>query len=458
MKRKNNRTKRSGAALVLAVIMVIILFLTGIGLIQLGRNARLQAVKDVLKISARSAADAGIEHAVRYMIDVWNGETDKDAWVYSTWYDATVWTDPAVPATAIGYPLPAPINLGGTFGDAEFQYNIYKGTRSDGYQIISTGTAAGATRIVHAAVVLRSVFFGIGAKKDIYIYPGMDLGTVPDGETFTIQTNNEPDDEKKPAIILKPGTYVPGDVIVGPGDDIDEEIDSAPNVTITGEAKAAEDDIPFPPVYPPNPSLPVGSWTVPDEVNEPNVAYISGDVELNGLTLGSGIDTLYIEGNPAVNGGEVNVFVDGFTYLPSGTQLIVAKDSSLVLYLGGNMDIKPGSMITYANISEVTNPTDEFIIEAASSISIKGTVAIDGTPLCTDIQFFPNGDFYGTIYAPDADPLYIAPGGDFYGAIVGAGNITLKPGGTFMFIPSLVDTNDVEVLYMGIKNGSWWEE
>jgi len=432
--------------LVIAVVIVVVLALIGLGLTRLGLNARLQAVKDVLQISARSAADAGIEHAVRWMIDSWNAATDKPTWVYTTWYDATEWTDPAIPATDIGYSLPAPVDMGDTFGDATFTYNIYKGTRPNGYQVVSTGTAAGVTRTVHAAVVLRSVFFGVGAKEEIYISPGEDFSTVPADETVKIWTN-DPGDEKNPAVILKPGTYIPGDVIIGPGGDPDIGIDYAPNVTITGDAKPAEDEIPFPPVYPPDPPLPADSWTIPDEVNEPNAAYISGDIELNGLTLTGVINTLNIE-------GDVEIFVNGDTYLGTNTKLIVTDGSSLILKLGGNLMVMPGSYIIYGATPHVT---DDEIIEAAKAISIKGTVALDGTPLCTAIDFKPDGDFYGTIYAPDAS-LYIASGGDFYGAIVGGLDITLKPVGSFVYIPSLVDINDVEVLFMGIKHGSWWEE
>jgi hypothetical protein len=123
------------------------------------------------------------------------------------------------------------------------------------------------------------------------------------------------------------------------------------------------------------------------------------------------------------------------------------------------MEAKSGSMITYEGLPANPDPVayKNLIIEAASSISIKGTVASNGTPLCTNINLFPNGDFYGAVYAPDAS-LTLKPGDNFYGAIVGGNNINLQPGGTFMFIPSLVDFSDVESLYMGIKHGSWWEE
>jgi hypothetical protein len=203
--------------------------------------------------------------------------------------------------------------------------------------------------------------------------------------------------------------------------------------------------------------LPLGTPTI--DPCDSSITYIYGDMRLDELQFGSGVltgvDTVYIQGNPAVNSGEVNIFVDGLTYLSPGSQIIVTKDSSMTLYLGGNMDVKPGADIIYGDTPHVT---DAEIIEAASSISIKGTVAPDGTPLCTEIQFFPHSDFYGSIYAPDADPLYIAPSGDFYGAVVGSDDITIKPGGVFMFIPSLINIGDQETLYVGLKQGSWWEE
>ena len=79
---KNKKTimklDRRGSVLVLAVIIVLILATLGIGLIRLGQNARLQAVKATLKVSARSAADAGMEHAVERLSSVWDGLTFKN--------------------------------------------------------------------------------------------------------------------------------------------------------------------------------------------------------------------------------------------------------------------------------------------------------------------------------------------------------------------------------------------
>lgn len=441
MRAKKNKIKNAGSGVILplAVIIVLVLSMIGVGLIQLGQNARIQVVNNIAVLSARQAADAGMEHAINYIISEWNTATDKDAWLAD-------WNDPD--GLLVGHTLAAPITLSDTFGNAEFDYTINKGTRERGFQITSTGTAAGASRIVYASVVLKSSLFGIGAKEDIYIWPNWIIGTVPDDGDFAIQTNSI----ESAAITLKPNLVIPGDVVVGPGGDINVSIDYRPNkVDIDGETRASEDYIDFPPVYVPE-YLSNLEFTEPNiDAEDPTKAYIYNNIKLDNLEFGTGVlqntETLYIQ-------GDVEIFVDGETYLNPDSNITVLEGSSMILYLGGNMLVMPGSSINYG----LTPPeSDEEIIIAAESISIIGTVAADGTANCTYIEFRPHNDFYGVIYAPDAF-LKVAPDGDIYGAIVGGMEIELLPGGTFMYIPSLIDLPNVEVLYMGVKHGSWYEE
>ena len=131
--------------------------------------------------------------------------------------------------------------------------------------------------------------------------------------------------------------------------------------------------------------------------------------------------------------------------------MIVTEGSSLILYLGGDILVMPGSKILYSDTLPVT---DAEIIEAASSICIRGAVASDGTPLCFDVDFRPDLNFYGTMYAPDAS-LVLEPGGNFCGSIA-AKDIILKPQGIFTYIPSLA--NNIVPLSMCVKKGSWWEQ
>jgi hypothetical protein len=398
----------------------------------------------VLQISARSAADTGLEHAVRHMVTIWNASTDKDAfeleWAGSD-ADAAKFSFPADPADMVQLD-------NHNYGKARFRYEIYKGNRPQGYKIISTGTAGGVTRRVHAAMMLKSSLIGIGAKKDIYVAPNMDLGTVPDGETFIIQTNSIEDN----TITLKPNIFVPGDVVIGPGGDTVTGIDTVKSVFITGEARAAEDYIDFPPVYPPS-NLALGSPTI--DLVDDSIARIPTSMILDELDFGfgefTGVKTLYI----GDNGGEVKIFVDGFTRLNSGAKIIVKEGTSLKLYLGGNMQAMPNCSIYYGDGTPVGTAEIE---EAATRISIYGTVnPVTGEPYCTNIEFKPNGSFYGSIYAPEAS-LQLEPLNNFYGAIIGGNDVDLKPGGTYLYVASLFDFPDIEVMYMGVKHGSWWEE
>lgn len=441
-KRKEIRNSRRGMTLVLAVVIVLVLTLIGTGLLQLGRNARLQAVRDVLQISARSAADAGIEHAVRYMISGWSDTADKLAWVAS-WDDPTVWTDPATPATGLGYPF-GPVSLDGTYGDASFTYDIYKGEKTTGYQIISTGIAGGRARIVHAAVVLRSAFFGIGAKDNITIDNNAGLGTIPEDGDFLLMTlsTGKPPSE---GIMLRNGVIVPGNITVGYGGDPEEGIVEKKDVIIEGEADAADDVITFDSVT--APSLPPGTWE--EDLSDPNIVTISSDGEFANLLLGATGDThttLYIV-------GDVTIYVSGQVILGASAELIVTLGSSLTLYLGDSLEAKNGSSITHEIIPDpLILPDHESEVEiAALSISIKGTET------CDSIILKNSGDFYGSIYAPDAY-VEIRNSGDFYGALIGGGQLKLYNSGNFIFVTALYELGDVEVLYMGIKKGSWWEE
>lgn len=122
------------------------------------------------------------------------------------------------------------------------------------------------------------------------------------------------------------------------------------------------------------------------------------------------------------------------------------------------LDVGQNAVISYGNapLPELM-PAPPFdcdlkrrITEAAIAISIKGT------PACKKVIFKNSGGFYGTIYAPDSE-IIIDNSGTFYGAIVGGNTFDIKSS-TFMYIPGLFCFQDDEVLYMGIKHGSWWEE
>ena len=63
-KKQQRRTNRSGFALSLVAVMVLILSLVGFGILRLGLESRMMATRTTAEISARAAADAGLTKAV----------------------------------------------------------------------------------------------------------------------------------------------------------------------------------------------------------------------------------------------------------------------------------------------------------------------------------------------------------------------------------------------------------
>lgn len=63
----NLNTKKYGMALPLVMCTIVILLILGVGLLSLGFQARLQAIRTTCEIAARCAADAGLTKALYEM-------------------------------------------------------------------------------------------------------------------------------------------------------------------------------------------------------------------------------------------------------------------------------------------------------------------------------------------------------------------------------------------------------
>jgi len=456
--KKKKKKNDSGIALPLAVMMVIILALIGVGLIQLGRNARMQAVRDVLHVSARGAADAGMERAVRSMVNWWVNSSERS-------YDEI---NGHLGDGGISY---GPIELTETYGDASFSYTISLPANNVGIgDITSTGTTGNATKVIHAKLGLFSQWESIGVKDSIDIGVGGGLYTLPLNGDFTIQTNST-DSPPDGGIVLRNGLNVPGDIYIGPGGDTDEVVVEKHNVVITGSTDDAPEYMDFPSFFPPSDL----DELIFEDPNATGVWIISEDgyipVALNVALSGDDPVTIRIEGN---NGFEVdlsgnlilddngdplvvplNVFIDGDTILASGSTLFITEGSAVNIYLGGSLEAKVGSIITYEGLPEGVDidPVlhEDLIVEAARSLTIFGTDD------CDSIILKNSTDFFGKINAPEAY-LEIRNSGDFYGAIMGSADLKMFNSGDFYFVSQLYEYLQVETLFMGILPGSWWEE
>ena len=132
--------------------------------------------------------------------------------------------------------------------------------------------------------------------------------------------------------------------------------------------------------------------------------------------------------------GKVEIYVTGDIILGNNDEIRILPGSSLTIYLGGNLTIDNGGAIN--------NETKD-----AKALKIYGL------DTCTSIDFKNSADFYGAIYAPNADIL-LRNGAQVYGAMVGK-SFTQDVSGNFHYDMSLREVDPSEIgVHMVIKRWS----
>ncbi len=385
MRHKTNKKKHSGSALVLAVTMVIILALMGIGLVRLGLNARMQGVKDVLQISARAAADSGMIDAERRLVNWWKYVADKSSGI-------------AVSAYLAANAAPKTDQLTDTYGNAGYSYTVTSPSGIGVADLTSTGIAGNVTRIVHAKLDFFSNWEAMGVKDTIDIGVGGGLYTIPADKELIIHSNtNDPR-----GIVFRQGIHVPGNVYIGTEGDPDEVIDAKNNVTSPPDADwdSAPENMEFPSQNPPSYILGTTITAVPDDT-DPNVYILDGlegvwngvlDIKAktqpdrwvlkimgnNGQMTDDETGELVFDSQGQVVYEPLNILITGDTTIGGGAEggtLLIGTDSAVNIYLGGSLDAKKGSFITYEGMPENPDPVGDqaLIIQAARSLTLYGT-------------------------------------------------------------------------------------
>ncbi len=399
---KKMKTNKKGSVLPFAVMLVIILFILGLGLTRLGLNARMAAARTTAEVSARAAADGGLAEALRLM----NKSLSEKPW------DGTV-IPPAMDIVLPGC-------------NARYSYNV---TDEGGYyQIASEGESGIAQKIVYGRLMVESLLFGIGVKEVIDAKVGVTF-SVPPGSDFVIRTNSIEDN----SIIFKSGVVVPGDVICGPGGDPDEVINIKSTTTILGDSYAAQNEIEFPPVVIPGDlkSAPLTYYTY--SPGSPIVG--SGDPN-NPMSIKLDLIDIPNGGIQQIQ-GHCKIYVVGTTTLRQSAELIIKESASVELYLGGNMEAKNSNGIDNLNYG------------------VPEAMRIYGLDTCQSIDLKAKGDvFFGYVYAPEAD-LNVYAKNEIAGAFIGK-SLTLKNSTNFTYIPpeesgDLSDPTSYFVL-------RWWEK
>lgn len=395
------KLKKSGSALLLALFAIVVLSLMGTGLLRLGLQSRIVAVRTTDEIEARCAADAGLTKALYEM---------------NQKLEVKPWSDSVLPEAA---------DLALPNCDATFGYTV-TGSVGGGYGIECTGRFNWAQRVVRCTLPLRGPFdAAIFAKDKISLKEGtlVDWYNYDDDDrNLQVGTNSTGSD----SIDLKSGVTVNGDVVVGVNGDTDDVIKMHSGATVTGDIRTLTEEVPLSPVTVP---AWLGSMSSGGEIKDSTTLTTSG--KYSKIDLGNN-ETLTID-------GPVKIYVAGKVDLGNSAEIQIVDtnpNASLTLYLGGDFEGKNGS--------NVNNKTQ-----------VPGKLRMYGLDNCDEMSFKNSSEFYGVIYAPDSDVIFYNSA-EAYGAVV-ADEFEQKNSATFHYDASLRDVtvNDDFVRFV-VKN--WKDE
>jgi len=399
------QSKQKGSILALILIALVVLLITGVGLLGLGLRGRILAIRNASNIVARCAADAGLTKAIF--------EMNKKL-------EVKPWSDNALPKIT-DESLP---NC-----DAVFSYAVTADSNSSGsYTIESTGNSNQAKRKVNGTLRLKGLFeYALFTKEGMELKNGTEIDWYnydTDDENLKIGTNST----EKAAMSMKAGVIINGDVAVGVGGDTDVVINSKSEAKITGEAYALSEPQELPVI-----TVPEWLQLLPSQGAITSNITINNSGKYDSINL-SNSDIMAID-------GAVSLYVIGDVILNNSAQLQIVDvntnpDASLILYLGGNLITKNGGTINNMSLDPKK-------------------LQIYGLDNCTKINFMTSSDYYGVIYAPNAD-VQLHNSVEFFGAVV-ANSFIQDVFADFHYDASLRDANiNDEGVRFVVKR--WYEE
>jgi hypothetical protein len=278
------KSKYHGLALPLVVCVVLILAILGTGLLTMGYQIRLQAIKNTTVIAARTAADAGLTKALYDM---------------NAQLAAGTLNDNALPS-ASNVTLP-----GSTL---TYSYTVTKS--GSVYTITATGSSATATKTVYATLSMSGFPYGIIVAKKLY----MKNNNTITGSCGTLSAASEAFDVAK--------STVTGDAFVGVGGNKNDI-----TCTVNGQKYALTSPITF------------GSVSVPSaaQTATPNTNWNTP----SNYTLGTPGTTTYVRYTGVTINGTLNISGNVVMYVngnlsDAGSGINVNANSSLKLYISGN--------------------------------------------------------------------------------------------------------------------------
>jgi hypothetical protein len=271
-----------------------------------------------------------------------------------------------------------------------------------------------AIKKVYAALRVKGLFdLGILVKETVTLHSGVLVdgynSSDPSQADVLVQVatvSNNPGD-----IAVMPGATVDGEILIGVDSDFPEVDPPALAVTDTD-------------IYTKGKTITIG----PADSGQYNNINLLQQGDVNTGTVKPGI----LE----IAGGDVVLYVTGDIWLGNSCEITIKPDSSLTLYLDGDL--------VMGNSSSFNNET-----------KIPGNLALYGTGEDQKLEVKAKSDWYGVIYAPNAD-IYLKAKGDVYGAFV-AKSLDNKSGG-FVWYDSALRDVDLDGIGSRFAVRRWWEE
>jgi hypothetical protein len=343
------KSKRTGSAIALALLAVIILVLMGTGLLSLGLHGRMIATRTASEISARCAADAGLAKAVYEM---------NEKLKVSPWDDNT---------------LPQATNATLTNSDALFNYTITS-TPDYIYHVNVTGRAGRETKNISCTFVLVGLFRNaVHAQNNIvlengYLVDAYSSEQGPYGGVNALQPTSVSTADAN-TLAMGSGT-VYGDFLVDYGRQL-------PAITAPTES-------PF--------DVSMGSV----DTNEVDIYFGPED---------SGkYEEIKLSKAKLVIDGDVTLYVTGDFDGRQYSSVEILPDSSLTLYIDGNMNFRNTSsvngLVQDPKMCQIFGTSEEgqsFLFE--QSAVLYGTIYAPDA----DITMNNSAELYGAIISDNAE-------------------------------------------------------
>ena len=393
--RRGNR----GFALPIMMCAVLILLVMGLGVLSFGQHTRRFAIHTSSGMAARCAADAGMTQALY--------EMNKKVKVLP-------WNNSSLPEV-ISKTLPN--------SDAVYGYTV-TGDLINGHRLKSTGAYGLKQRTVRCSLPLQGIFeYALFGDQYVHLKNG---GTIDwynndtDDKNLQVGTNSTLAD----SLDLKSAAIVNGDAVIGVGSDPSVVIDDTSG-GIKGNTYIMPKEHDLPPI-----TVPEWLAALPSSGIINSNKTISSSAKYDKIDLGTS-EIITID-------GEVSLYIIGDVILGNSAELriINANDASLTLFVGGNIEVKNGGVIN--NLSEEAKKLQIYGLDSCESIVLKN-----------------GSDFYGAIYAPNAD-VVMMNSGDMFGSVI-AESIDQKNSAIFHYDVSLRDVT-IEDIGVRFVVKQWQEE